>query len=187
MTRLRSLAALVSVTCAIAVLGAPGAASATSTQDLSTRPGITDTSESVDRQVPNVHVPNVNSHLCLTIAGGSRANNAPAVQYNCDRHPSRYWARIGPRNGNFKLKNENSGLCLTIAGGSTGNNVRAVQYNCDGHRSRYWRLVDAAGPGVQIRNLNSNRCLTIAGGSSANNAPVVQYTCDGHPSRRWQL
>ena len=36
-------------------------------------------------------IKNVNSGLCLTLAGGSRALNQTAVQYYCDSHPSRRW------------------------------------------------------------------------------------------------
>jgi hypothetical protein len=35
---------------------------------------------------------NVETHKCLTIAGGvSTANNVEAVQFDCDSHPSRTW------------------------------------------------------------------------------------------------
>ncbi|MFY1672454.1 RICIN domain-containing protein [Plantactinospora sp. WMMB334] len=128
---------------------------------------------------------NLNSNKCLTIAGGSTANLARAVQYNCDGHPSRLWLIDGSLTGNFRIVNVNSGRCLTIDGGSTANIAPAVQYTCDTHRARYWTAVNATTSSVQIRNLNSGKCLTIDGGSTANNAPVVQYNCDTHPSRRW--
>jgi hypothetical protein len=35
---------------------------------------------------------NAHSHKCLTIAGGSDAENGMAVQYDCDRNLSRRWA-----------------------------------------------------------------------------------------------
>jgi cytolethal distending toxin subunit A len=182
MIRRRSLAILGGATCATALLGALSAASGSPAQALSMGPSITtDNTRSAD--VPIV-IRNVNSRLCLTVAGGGTANNLPAVQYTCDAHPSRYWVADRPLTGTFRLKNVNSNRCLTIAAGSTANNAPAVQYTCDGHPSRYWRVINT-GVGLKVVNVNSNLCLTIAGGSTANNARAVQYTCDGHPSRRW--
>jgi hypothetical protein len=84
---------------------------------------------------------NVNSGLCLTLAGGSTALNQSAVQYHCDTHRSRRWMlnNIAGTNKWF-VKNVNSGLCLTLAGGSTALNQVAVQYHCDTHASRTWTL-----------------------------------------------
>ncbi|MFJ8608067.1 RICIN domain-containing protein [Streptomyces sp. NPDC093675] len=124
------------------------------------------------------------SELCLTIDGGSTANNAVAVQYTCDSHNARYWYLVSVGGGYYNIRNVNSGKCLTIAGGSTADNAYAVQYNCDGHLSRNWR-VSGTRPYVKIVNQNSGKCLTPAGGSTANLAKIVQYTCDSHPSRIW--
>ncbi|MBQ0988769.1 RICIN domain-containing protein [Micromonospora sp. H61] len=128
---------------------------------------------------------NANSRKCLTVAGGSTANLARAVQYNCDGHASRTWVVSGSLGGNFRLVNLNSGRCLTVDGGSTANNAPVVQYTCDTHAARYWRVINNNGSTLQVRNVNSGKCLTIAGGSTANNAAAVQYTCDTHLSRRW--
>ncbi|WP_352867789.1 hypothetical protein [Mesorhizobium sp. M1329] len=39
-----------------------------------------------------VQAENVHTGKCLTIAGGvSNLNNIPALQFTCDRDPSRYW------------------------------------------------------------------------------------------------
>jgi hypothetical protein len=39
-----------------------------------------------------VEITNLNSGLCLTIAGGGTGRNDTAVQYPCDGHPSRDWS-----------------------------------------------------------------------------------------------
>jgi Ricin-type beta-trefoil lectin domain-like len=85
-----------------------------------------------------VHLVNVNSGRCLTIAGGSTANNAAAVQFACDTHPSRRWTIVDAAGTGVQIRNVNSGRCLTIAGGSTANNAAAVQFTCDTHPSRRW-------------------------------------------------
>ncbi|WP_198166942.1 RICIN domain-containing protein, partial [Microbispora sp. ATCC PTA-5024] len=58
------------------------------------------------------YMKNYNSRLCLTIAGGGKAANAPAVQYYCDSHPSRLWTFLYQSGGFYKIRNKNSGLCL---------------------------------------------------------------------------
>ena len=87
---------------------------------------------------------NVQTGKCLTIAGGvSTDNNVTAVQFDCDKHPSRRWwiTNIG---GAFQIRNVQTGKCLTIAGGvSTDNNVEALQFDCDNHPSRTWSLRSA--------------------------------------------
>jgi cytolethal distending toxin subunit A len=131
---------------------------------------------------------NVNSGLCVTIAGGGKLLNQTAVQYHCDTHLSRQWALNSiAGTDQWFIKNVNSRLCLTIAGGNTGLNQTAVQYHCDTHPSRRWRLVPTGDGTNFIRNVNSGLCLTIAGGNTGLNQVAVQYHCDTHPSRRWTL
>jgi hypothetical protein len=127
---------------------------------------------------------NDHSELCLTINGGSTANNARAVQYTCDSHDSRFWYLRAVGSGYYNIVNGHSDKCLTIAGGSKANNANAVQYNCDGHLSRNWRVTGTR-PYVKIVNQHSNKCLTPAGGSQANLTQIVQYNCDNHASRIW--
>ena len=135
---------------------------------------------------------NVQTGKCLTIAGGrSTDNNVIALQFDCDRDPSRSWTlEEVAGGGGLQIRNVQTYKCLTIAGGrSTENNVTALQYECDGDPSRSWTLVDVAGNGFyQIRNLQTKKCLTIAGGrSSQNNVTALQYDCDSDPSRSWTL
>jgi cytolethal distending toxin subunit A len=131
---------------------------------------------------------NVQTGKCLTIAGGvSTDNNVPALQFNCDSHPSRRWM-LNSVGADFQLRNIQTGKCLTIAGGvSTDNNVPALQFDCDSHPSRRWSM-NRVGGAFQVRNLQTGKCLTIAGGvSTDNNVPALQFTCDSHPSRTWNF
>jgi cytolethal distending toxin subunit A len=81
---------------------------------------------------------NKNSGKCLTIAGGSNADNADANQYTCDNHPARRWYFVDRGNDRYNIMNLYTGKCLTIAGGGTADNIKAVQYGCDLHPSRMW-------------------------------------------------
>jgi hypothetical protein len=88
-------------------------------------------------------IKNVQTGKCLTIAGGeSTENNVPALQFECDSHPSRTW-RISDVAGSgvYQIRNVHTGKCLTIAGGvSTDNNVTALQFDCDTDLSRRWTI-----------------------------------------------
>jgi cytolethal distending toxin subunit A len=128
---------------------------------------------------------NWKSDLCLTINGGSTANNARAVQFGCDNHQARSWYAGTVGGGYFNIVNFNSLRCLTPAGGATGNNVQIVQYTCDGHRSRNWKFVSLGGTAYRIQNELSGKCLSPAGGSTATLANIVQYTCDTNTARKW--
>lgn len=134
---------------------------------------------------------NAQTHKCLTIAGGvSTENNVPALQYDCDTHPSRRWRLNQTDENTYQLQNVQTGKCLTIAGGlSTDDNVRALQYDCDTHPSRTWTIRDVSGDRPRrIRNVQTRKCLTIAGGvSTDNNVEALQYECDSHPSRFWTI
>ena len=86
---------------------------------------------------------NVQTGKCLTIAGGlSTENNVEALQFDCDRDPSRRWKITDVTGaGVYQIRNVQTNKCLTIAGGrSTENNVTALQFNCDSDPSRRWTL-----------------------------------------------
>ena len=88
-----------------------------------------------------VEITNLNSGLCLTIAGGNTDRNIVSVQYTCDSDPSRRWRYTVVDGATFRLVNVHSGLCLTIAGGGTSRNTTAVQFPCDGDPSRNWKII----------------------------------------------
>jgi cytolethal distending toxin subunit A len=137
-----------------------------------------------------VMLANTQTGKCLTIAGGrSTENNVVALQYNCDRDPSRRWILNEMSDGYFKIQNVQTGKCLTIAGGSsTDNNVETLQYNCDRDPSRRWYLDQLSDGTFKIQNVKTAKCLTIAGGRSTdNNVHSVQYNCDRDPSRTWRI
>jgi hypothetical protein len=85
---------------------------------------------STDRLDPTiVAIVNINSGLCLAIAGGSTAIGAYAVQSRCDGGPSRFWRFVVVPNGNWQLVNVNSGLCLHTF--TTTRNVPQSQRPCN--------------------------------------------------------
>jgi hypothetical protein len=98
----------------------------------------------LDRGKQRFEIRNVRTDQCLTIAGGMSTNNSvPAVQFEGDGDPSRYWYQndvIGNRV--FQLKNVKTGKCLTIKGGTLpDDNLEMVQYDCDQDSSRRWTIL----------------------------------------------
>jgi hypothetical protein len=142
-----------------------------------------------DAAAQEIMLINAKTGKCLTIAGGTLAdNNIPAVQFDCDGDRSRRWRLDASGGGRSQFRNLKTAKCLTIAGGvSRDNNVTALQFDCDSHPSRTWRLTEPAGGGsYKIRNVETGKCLTIAGGTLAdNNIEAVQFDCDDDRSRRW--
>jgi len=90
-----------------------------------------------------VEITNLNSGLCLTIAGGNTERNIESVQYTCDGDASRRWRYTAVDATTFRLVNAHRGLCLTIAGGGTGRYTTAVQFLCDGDPSRDRKIISA--------------------------------------------
>jgi hypothetical protein len=123
---------------------------------------------------------------CLTLAGGSTALYAQAVQYTCDGHRSRSWTQDW-LDDRFRLRNANSGLCLTINGGSEALYAPAIQYYCDWNPARLWRFSGSDPRRGQLINDKSGMCLTPDGGSTANNVRMIQYHCDFNVARLWYL
>ncbi|MBQ1020174.1 RICIN domain-containing protein [Micromonospora sp. D93] len=129
---------------------------------------------------------NVNSGICMAVAGGSTSNNAGIVQYTCDGLDRSRWTSISSTvTGYVRIQNLNSGKCLSPAGGSPVLGVRIVQYNCDSDVSRLWKIVPS-GSYYKLQNGHSLLCITVDGGSGSRNAPVVQYACDNHNARKWE-
>jgi len=138
------------------------------------------------------HLINYHSRKCLTIYGASTANNANAVQYDCENqspfNEDWYLEDVYGDGSWYMLRNGNAlNKCLTVYGASTANNANVVQYDCDysypfneqweakivGYNARDFIT------NVKFRNRNnSSMCLTVYGASTANNANAVQYACD---------
>lgn len=184
----RSLVGLVAAGL-IAGVGAPVAQAATVTPAAHLQPYPTTYS------VPDVSLSNVGSGMCLTIAGGTLAdNNRPAVQYYCDTDTSRHWQIYGS-GGSVQIKNIKTAKCLTIAGGTVSDNGHpAVQFNCDTDLSRRWKMLSAAGGTYQFQNAKTGKCLAVArsvNGQPVNikvkNLPIVQDECDKRTTARWTM
>lgn len=87
-----------------------------------------------------VHLVNADTGKCLTMQGASTANNAMAVQYDCDSSPpfNENWVIDGNH-----IVNWHSNKCLTVYYASTAENITAVQFTCENSApfNENWRFV----------------------------------------------
>jgi hypothetical protein len=126
---------------------------------------------------------NVNSHLCLGIAGGKQ--DAEAVQYTCEAVANQEWYLGGAINDIYtQLRNLafNGGQCLGVAGGNASEGAEVVGWSCLGtsHPDLYWWFttydgVDPLGFIENYKGQESELVLGVAGGSKSNGAEVVLW------------
>lgn len=182
----------------LAPIGATGTAQATpadapATRDRSGQPGV---AAPLADSGP-WHLVNRHSGRCLTIRNISTANNAEAVQWDCEYtapfNEDWFLDDLSPADPYFHIVNSHSGKCLTIRNVSTANDAPAVQWDCDWgapfNEEWYFEDLSSADPYYHIRNRHTDKCLTILNIGTANNTEAVQYDCDyGAPfNEEWQL
>lgn len=150
-----------------------GMATAMSAGALLTAVGTGSASAYVDvREIKPNHV----SGKCLDIQGGSKANGAGLVQYDCTGQDNQkfVFTKIG---GLYEIKAKHSNRCLDVQGGSTGS-AQIIQYDCTGAKNQRFALSSDSYYGIQIDPANSfGQCFDVQGASKANSANVLSYTC----------
>jgi hypothetical protein len=80
---------------------------------------------------------------CLGIAGGSTAEGAKVVGWNCLGTPDQYWETYATCSGQYILINYKSGDVLGVAGNSTAEGAPIVQWNyqSDCTNNQWWYSV----------------------------------------------
>jgi hypothetical protein len=116
---------------------------------------------------------------CLNVAGGSTANSAKVVQYQCSASGTNdRWQLVPAGNYLYQVKGIQSGKCLTVSGGSIANSAGLVTYTCNTGSNELWYVDEIFGrPTVRLVGSGSGKCVNVPGGSTANNVQLVQYTC----------
>ena len=121
----------------------------------------------------------VNSGLCLSVTGASKAAAATADLYTCNGSASENWTV----NSSGTITGNNSGLCLSVSGDSTALKTTADISTCDGDSSEKW-TVESNGT---IVNGAAGLCLSVTGAATTNYATADLYTCNGSVSENWTL
>ncbi|GAA4127061.1 hypothetical protein GCM10022416_01390 [Actinomadura keratinilytica] len=122
---------------------------------------------------------NVNSDLCLDVAGASTDSGGNVIQWFCNHGPAQDWQFTEVGDGYYTLTNPRSGKCLDVdatdgSGTADGRNVR--QYDCNGGDGQKWRVEMKAG-GYWLVSKHSGKCLAVDGASQTEGGNVVQWSC----------
>ncbi|MGW4887047.1 RICIN domain-containing protein [Streptomyces murinus] len=123
---------------------------------------------------------NAKSKRCLSIAdGGSTANGANAIIYDCNGSAEQYW----DYRGTSEIVNSKSGKCLsTASGGGTDNGTEVIQWTCNGGAEQQWGITLSG----EYINTKSGKCLsTASGGGVDNNTRVIIWSCNGASEQIW--
>ncbi|MER5889129.1 RICIN domain-containing protein [Streptomyces sp. NPDC001941] len=130
------------------------------------------------------------SGKCLTVAGGSVANGAKAVQSVClPDDDNQVFELLPVGSSHFVLRGKRSGRCLT-----SGKEVdwKVGQQWCNGDASQEWRIVKAgAADGIQRYQLRLTKelefCSTIAGAGQNDGAATFIGFCGDVSAARWSM
>jgi hypothetical protein len=139
-----------------------------------------------DGNVAYTFLANYNSGKCLEIDAWSKANFAPATQWDCHFGNNQQWVHTSTSN---TLVNYHSGKCLDVPQGQTANGVHMQQYTCNGLKTQAWAYQNSystwVGP-YQLVNYNSGKCLEIDNFQLHAGARAQQFACiSGNPTQQW--
>ncbi|MGW6965387.1 RICIN domain-containing protein [Streptomyces zaomyceticus] len=130
------------------------------------------------------------SGKCLTVANGSLANGARAVQSTCAPGADNQVFKLLPvGDSTFVLQGRQSGRCLTS---SAAADWKTGQQWCTDDKSQQWKLVStrpAEGtPRFELRLVEQLEfCATVASVSPNEGAPTYIGACGGVAAARWSM
>ncbi|MFD8641218.1 RICIN domain-containing protein [Streptomyces zaomyceticus] len=130
------------------------------------------------------------SGKCLTVANGSLANGARAVQATCVPGADHQVFKLLPvGDSTFVLQSKHSGRCLTS---STAADWRTGQQWCNDDTSQQWKLVGIrpgdGTPRFELRLVEQLEfCATVAAVSPNEGAPTYIGACGGVAAARWSM
>lgn len=130
---------------------------------------------------------NVQSGLCLDVAGGSMAAGGNVQQWTCNDLAPQNWVVTPAPDSTFALRNQNSGMCLAVAGGSTTAGANVEQDPCDGGAAQSWSLRNVGIGYYTLVHTGTGSCLDVAGGSTTPGGNVQQWTCNDLAPQNWHL
>ncbi|RRS01242.1 RICIN domain-containing protein [Glycomyces terrestris] len=127
------------------------------------------------------------SAKCVDVVGGSTADGAEVIQYDCHGRVNQQWTLRPSGGGYVQLVSAASGKCLDISGASTADGARAIQWTCGSGTNQQWQVRDAGGGYVQLVARHSGKCLDVIGSGTANGVRLQQAACTGASNQHWTL
>ena len=132
-------------------------------------------------------VSNANSHLMLTIVGGSTSNGTYATQQNTTNGTDQQWKFVQQPSGYFKIFNVAGGKVLGIENQSTADGAKALQWDDNGTLDHEWAVAPAPSGGYTITNRVTGKYLEIPNASTTAGTVAGQWSSTGCACQRWNL
>ncbi|WFF09491.1 RICIN domain-containing protein [Micromonospora sp. WMMD1076] len=136
-----------------------------------------------------VQIKNQFPGMCISLSGGSLANNTPAVQWPCSNTADQRWIDITSSGSNaYEIKNaSNTNKCLGVAASSTASNAPIVVFDCVSSLDQRWYKIPANTPGYYgYVNAKSGKYMAVSGGSTGSNAKLVIWDKTGGYDQQWK-
>ncbi|MGW5666312.1 RICIN domain-containing protein [Streptomyces sp. NPDC003758] len=130
---------------------------------------------------------NANSHLMLTIVGGTTTNGTFATQQNADNATDQQWKFVQQPSGYFKIFNVASGKLLGVQNASTANGAKVLQWDDNGTLDHEWAVAPNPAGGFTAINRNSGKYLEIPSASTTVGTAAGQWSDTGCACQRWNL
>ncbi|MEU7573262.1 ricin-type beta-trefoil lectin domain protein [Micromonospora sp. NPDC049240] len=121
-------------------------------------------------------VRNAASGRCLDVNGGSQANGAAAIIWDCHGQSNQSWTSTAAQELRVF-----GGKCLDVNGAGTANGSSVIIWDCNGQSNQKWRL-NADGT---VTGVGSGRCLDLVGAGTTNGTRTEIRDCTGAASQRW--
>ncbi len=113
---------------------------------------------------------------CLDVSGGSTANGAQIILWDCHGGPNQLWntTRSGELRG---IGNK----CLDVDASRNADGQKIQLWDCNGGPNQKWSPAFAN----QIKGWGG-RCLDVKNSGTANGTPVIIYPCTGNANQKWR-
>jgi len=125
------------------------------------------------------------SGKCLQPQGGSSADGAAIVQWDCGAGNHQLWSVDHVGDGYYIFRNYATGKCVDILNNSNNIDVAVHQWTCYNTPYQQWAGTSLDSRGYRDVNRGSGKCLDLYGESTSNGGIVVQWDCHDGSNQRW--
>jgi len=128
------------------------------------------------------------SAKCVSVWGGSSANLARSVQWDCQGVDHQRYTFEPASGGGYFVVAKHSGKCLAVNGGSKANSATVVQWPCSNgnYGNDVWYPQAQLG-GYRLVAKHSDKCMAVNYGQKSNNFDLVQWPCSVAASHTFDI
>ncbi|MEV2211496.1 RICIN domain-containing protein [Streptomyces sp. NPDC050997] len=133
-------------------------------------------------------VMNAASGRCLDAKAAATTNGTVVQQYTCNSTTAQQWSFTATSDGYVRINNGiDTNQVVDVADVSTADNALVHLWSYGGGTNQQWLPVDDGGGAYHFVNRNSGKCLDDPSASTADSVQYVQYTCNGSAAQRFQV